>query len=412
MALRIADLHEVYQKVSMDEAILIANLGAECWLSTKSSLYDQWTSSMSGEEATKAESWRQEGRQDMLESVKTRLADSEELRLRLAASQGEINHLRGSIEAEVTKRLTKEIELIRKDFELEKVKELTPFKEKVAALEGKDTFIHMLTEAHVAMKEKLSLLEASVSTKSSHVIGKTGEASVLDLLETGVIARFEHSELKDMTAVGHAADFHIWVINAEGKRVKMLVDSKKYKRAVSSEEIAKLSEDVDADEEASAGILVSLDSGICTKKHFQISRTLKQKPILYLILQDTPIDQQRDMISWSVRILMSVISEENQEVRTAMLQNIDQFVTGIGSTVKEIDNVIRNQVKVVDSLRDTRKGLIARITAYKNGENLEEEVVEENGCVAILKTGERCCDPVSSGDRCGRHVKRIKKDES
>ena len=396
----------------MDEAILIANLGAQCWMSTKSSLYDQWASSMSGEEATKAESWRQEGRQDMFESVKTRLADSEELRLRLAASQGEVNQLRGSIEAEVTKRLAKEIELVRKDFELEKVKELTPFKEKVAALEGKDTFIHMLTEAHVAMKEKLSILEASVSTKSSHVIGKTGEATVLDLLETGVIARFEHSELKDMTAVGHAADFHIWVINAEGKRVKMLVDSKKYKRAVSSEEIAKLSEDVDADEEASAGILVSLDSGICTKKHFQISRTLKQKPILYLILQDTPIDQQRDMISWSVRILMSVISEENQEVRTAMLQNIDQFVTGIGSTVKEIDNVIRNQVKVVESLRDTRKGLIARITAYKNGENLEEEAVEENGCVAILKTGERCCDTVSSGDRCGRHVKRTKKEET
>jgi hypothetical protein len=95
-----------------------------------------------------------------------------------------------------------------------------------------------------------------------------------------------------------------------------------------------------------------------------------------------------------------------------MLQNIDQFVTGIGSTVKEIDNVIRNQVKVVDNLRDTRKGLIARITAYKNGENLEEELVEENGCVAILKTGERCCDPVSSGDRCVRHVKRTKKEES
>jgi hypothetical protein len=52
--------------------------------------------------------------------------------------------------------------------------------------------------------------------------------------------------------------------------------------------------------------------------------------------------------------------------------------------------------------------LIARITAYKNGENMEEETVEENGCVAILKTGERCCDPVSSGDRCGKHSKRTK----
>jgi hypothetical protein len=158
----------------------------------------------------------------------------------------------------------------------------------------------MLTEAHVAMKEKLTSLEAIASTKSSHVIGKTGEATVLELLESGVIARFEHSELKDMTSVGHAADFHVWVVNAEGKRVKILVDSKKYKRAVSSEEIAKLAEDVDADVEASAGILISLDSGICTKKQFQISRTPKQKPILYLIVQDTTVDQQRDMISWSV----------------------------------------------------------------------------------------------------------------
>ena len=105
---------------------------------------------------------------------------------------------------------------------------------------------------------------------------------------------------------------------------------------------------------------------------------------------------------------MSVVCEENQEIRTAMLQNIDQFVTSIGSSVKEIDNVIRNHVKLLDTLRDTRKSLIARITAYKNGENMEEETVEENGCVAILKTGERCCDPISSGDRCGRHSKRTK----
>jgi len=363
---------------------------------------------MSGEESSKAELWRLEGRKAMLESMKDTMVNAEENAIRLATAEGTIAQLRASVEAEVAKRITRELDLSRKDFELEKVKELTYLKEKIASLEGKDSFITMLTEAHVAMKEKLTSLEAIASTKSSHVIGKTGEATVLELLESGVIARFEHSELKVMTSVGHAADFHVWVVNAEGKRVKILVDSKKYKRAVSSEEIAKLAEDVDADVEASAGILISLDSGICTKKQFQISRTPKQKPILYLIVQDTTVDQQRDMISWSVRILMSVVCEENQEIRTAMLQNIDQFVTSIGSSVKEIDNVIRNHVKLLDTLRDTRKSLIARITAYKNGENMEEETVEENGCVAILKTGERCCDQVSSGDRCGRHSKRTK----
>jgi len=408
MALDLSELHEAYMSVSKEDAIAMANLGAICWTSCKTSLHNQWTSSMSGEESSKADLWRLEGRKAMLDSMKSTMVNAEETAIRLARAEGTIVQLRASVEDEVTKRLTRELDVVRKDFELEKVKELTYLKEKIASLEGKDSFITMLTEAHVAMKEKLTSLEAIVSTKSSHVIGKTGEATVLELLESGVIARFEHSELKDMTSVGHAADFHVWVVNAEGKRVKILVDSKKYKRAVSSEEIAKLAEDVDADVEASAGILISLDSGICTKKQFQISRTPKQKPILYLIVQDTTVDQQRDMISWSVRILMSVVCEENQEIRTAMLQNIDQFVTSIGSSVKEIDNVIRNHVKLLDTLRDTRKSLIARITAYKNGENMEEETVEENGCVAILKTGERCCDPVSSGDRCGKHSKRTK----
>ena len=53
--LRITDLHEDYQGVSMEDAIAMANLGAICYKAVKSGLYEQWSASMEGNESAKAD---------------------------------------------------------------------------------------------------------------------------------------------------------------------------------------------------------------------------------------------------------------------------------------------------------------------------------------------------------------------
>jgi hypothetical protein len=99
--LRLSDLHEAYHKASTEDAIAMANLGAICYQTLKANLYEQWSASMEGDESTKAEIWRSEGRRTMLESVKAKLATA-----RLASAEGQIQQLRASVEAEVAKRLT------------------------------------------------------------------------------------------------------------------------------------------------------------------------------------------------------------------------------------------------------------------------------------------------------------------
>ncbi len=419
--LRIADLHPAYAAASVEEATLMANLGAAVYGLVRERLHASWSAVLGTEDTVKADVWRSEGRMAALEEVKAAMAEAEKLSVRLAAAEGTTAALRAGVEIEVTRRLVRELEGARKDYDLVKAGEVAGLKEALAKAAGQSAAYSMLVEAHDSMKARIADLEEEVSvhraaaTKSSHVIGKTGEATVLELLETGVVARFEHAELRDMTAVGHAADFHLTVMGPDGRRVKLLIDSKKYKRAVNSDEIAKLNGDIDADEEAAGGILISLDSGICTKKQFQVARTPKQKPVLYMSFQEVAAEMQRELLCWGVRVLASIMGERDDAERSAMLENIDAFVAGVESAVKDIDGVIRLQMKAVEGMRDVRRGLLGRITAYKSGAGIDggDEVIEheEEGCSAIVKaTGGRCGKRVVDGERCGNH--RLRKTES
>jgi hypothetical protein len=160
--------------------------------------------------------------------------------------------------------------------------------------------------------------------------------------------------------------------------------------------------------------MLSLASPICTTKQFQVVRTPKQKPVLYLTLQDVAAETQRDMLCWGVRILTAVVSERNDVVRETMLENIDAFVAGVENSVKEIDGAIRLQMKAVEGMRDIRRGLLTRIVAYKSAAGVDEDDTIEHadeGCSAIVKaTGARCGRRVVDGERCGNH--RLRKSES
>lgn len=406
--LRLEELHPIYRKVSHEEAITIANLGALCYQSTKDSLYESWQASQSEEETVKATTYRKEGADAMMESLQARLAAGEAAKARVAALQAEIDSI-------VEERLAAALEKERLTIELQTV---APLKQRISVLESKDETINLLKEGKASLQANYASLEAKYSalqeenkslieskTLSSHTIGKQGEATVWEMLEDTVVPEFQFSEALNMVGKDHVADFHLKLMTSTGKKVKFLIDSKKYKRAVSSDEITKLASDVDADDDAHAGILVSLTSTICKMRQFQIGLSPKEKPLLFLSFAGMTPELQRDTLCWGVRVLLGVVGNNvNNMVKEEVLKKIDAFVANVENSVKEIDAHIRLQLKVVDGMRDTRRGLLENIITFKGS---EETIEHEEGCAALIKTtGARCGKRVVDGDRCGNHRSR------
>ena len=414
--LRITELHEDYRAASHEEAIAMANLGAVSYRAVKVELYEQWSTSMKGDESSKAEIWRAEGRQMMLDSVRSKIVAAEEMSARLAAAEGTIQQLRASVEAEASRRTAAALEGHRKDYEIAKMAEISGLKERIATFEGKEGVFQMVLESQVFMKEKIAALEAQLAqqmaanTKSSQAIGKQGETIVLDMLENTVCKVFPHSTVKDMTALPHAADFHLWIMTPLGKKLKVLVDSKKYKRAVNSDEINKLYVDMDADEECQCGIMISIDSGICTKRQFCFSRTLKQKPVLFLSFQDMTPDTQKDILCWGIQVLSEFVLERNDAARQEMLNKVDEFIDTLLVSVKDIDMVIRDQMKSVTTMKEVRSKILKSVASFRGEEETEEKgkaaLADDVRCVALKNGGDRCLNRRGvDSDCCKVHKK-------
>jgi len=415
-SLKFSELHEDYRTASHEEAIAMANLGAVSYRAVKAELYEQWSTSMEGDESSKAEIWRAEGRQMMLDSVRAKIVAAEEMSARLVAAEGTIQQLRASVEAEASRRTAAALEGHRKDFEIAKMAEISGLKERIATFEGKEGFFQIVSESQVFMKEKIAVLEAQLAqqmaanTKSSQAIGKQGETIVLDMLENTVCKVFPHSTVKDMTALPHAADFHLWIMTPLGKKLKILVDSKKYKRAVNSDEINKLYVDMDADEECQCGIMISIDSGICTKRQFCFSRTLKQKPVLFLSFQDMSPDTQKDILCWGIQVLSEFVLERNDAARQEMLNKVDEFIDTLLVSVKDIDMVIRDQMKSVTAMKEVRSKILKSVANFRGEEDTEDKgkaaLADDVRCVALKSGGDRCLNRRGvDSDCCKVHKK-------
>jgi hypothetical protein len=417
-SLKVADLHEAYHGASAADCIAMANLGAICWSTFKDGLYDQWAQSMTAEEAAQAAAYRDEGRQEgraaMLETMRARLAAAEEVTCRLATAEGTVAQLRASVEAEAARRVSEALEGFRKDYELTKMKEMTALHQRIAAAEARDEMLVLVREGQAVMKEKLAaleeeravlqaqLLEATVAkTKSSHAIGKQGEMTVLDMLRNEVLPQFLYSSVEDMSAVGHAADFHVRLMSPVGKRVKILVDSKKYKTPVKTAEITKLSSDVDGDEEANAALLISLDSPIFTAKQFQLEKSTKGKAMMYVTLQHISPEMHGSMIAWAIRILSTISSEEKVADQQHLIDNVLVFLRELEQSFKDIDATLKAAMKTVDLARGARDSLQRRVSEFRIG-TLKERNEDEDVETVAKADAERCTGTNAQGKRCGR----------
>jgi hypothetical protein len=237
------------------------------------------------------------------------------------------------------------------------------------------------------------------------------------MLVNNVCPAFQFATVKDMSHVSHAADFHLTVMGEDGSKIKILVDSKNYNKPVSTAECLKLHSDVDADDEARAGLLVSLQTHIQTAKSFQIRRTEKNRPVMYLTFQHTEDTQRSEILCWAVRVLQSIAIEKNADDRQHMIERLEVFLNSFNHEIKSMDCNIKSLMKNVDAFKKIRNDMMQKITKFRNNEVIDDDVEEENeieqegGCTTIMKaTGQKCGKPVTVGEKCRNHAPRKKGD--
>jgi hypothetical protein len=417
MSLKLSDLHELYSSVSREDAVAMANLGAVCWSSFKDGLYSQWATTMTSEEAEKAavykEEGRREGREAMLESLKARVAAGEAAISRVAT-------LEASIAEEVERKTGEMLLLQQQKDKLIHQQELESLKIQLAELKGKDSVSYSLKESQSDMKMAITCLNAELakykeanSTKSSYALGKIGEVELFEMLTKYVLPKFQFSDLKNMTAVKHVGDFHLWIIGPTMKRIKILIDSKKYSSPVQNIEIEKLYTDVDADEDVDVGLMVSLDTPISTKEQFQITKTKKNKPCMFLSFDKLDDGIRQEVLCWAIRSLVCIASTQERGKRDTMIEEIELFMKDLNASVADLDSCIKTAKNLCDLLRDMKDRLVARIHKCRINSGMETstevvtmpEVETDVRCKGVKMNGERCKSLKKAGsDLCGRHA--------
>ena len=418
--IRVEDLHESYAAATIEERIQMANLGAICWNSLKHELYDQWNKSQTADEGGKADMWRKEGGQAMMENLKTRLAAGDAAISRMSVSQA-------SMDMEVARRVEEmqqtqaQLQEMRKNQELHSLElRLAEANGKLSNMGGMESGYAMLREAHAELKKYMNTLEEELqkhreasSTKTSYTLGKIGEAQLSDMLQQYVLPKFPYSDMKDMTAVKRSADFHVWLMSPDGVRVKLLLDAKKYKGPVPNIEIDKMYSDIDADDDAKGGIMISLDTAIYARSQFQITRTPRQKLCMFLTFEHIDDGIRCEVLCWALRVLVGIVSVQDSEKRDAMIEKIEWFIKELGHSVSDMEACVKACKTLSDTLRTAKDNLIDRMTNYRSVcgiDVLKEEISHTEialsaRCKGLKPNGERCkFKHTTDSEYCSRHA--------
>lgn len=398
LRLRLQELHPLYATVSAEEAHRIANLGATVYESTGAELRKVWEEEMSADEGMKADMWRKEGAAELADTLRTKLAAGEAAITRMSV-------LEASVEAEVDRRLSEVLSLQQKEFELSKRMEVHALETQIAEMRGKAAMVKLLEEAQVGMREMVASREAELAkyktTKSSHALGKIGEATMLDMLNSYVIPQFAYSEVKDMTTVKHKGDFHLWVLGPSGKRVKIMIDVKKYASPVQTCEVDKLYSDLSNDD-ADVGMMVSLDSPITAKTQFQIVRTTTGKPCMFLSFDKLDDGIRQEVLCWAVRVIVGVATSDDNAKQDEMIAKIQTFMSEMSETTVELDGCMKACKALHESLRGIKERFVMRIST--NNDSGTDSTEADTRCKGMNASGAQCKSRrIPTKMLCARH---------
>lgn len=356
----------------------MATVGLVCYPPMKDLLHSQWTAAMDSEESVKAALHREEGRKEgerrLFDSLKARLASVDSLQSELAIAKTSIEKLRESAEDAAVQRAEALWKTKKAEFEIEKLKEISALKEQISEAALAKQMVAMLTDTNrdlkaqqevarvqqgtviATLQEKIVSLEAAnkelqpEKAKASHVIGKEGEDEVESLIQTYVLPNFLSSDLLRQTGKGHAGDFHLSLQSPQGKRMRILVEAKKYTYSVDKSEIAKFKRDCDnSANHLDAGILLSLQTSIACYYQFQIEKTETGRHILYLSMQDLSAEDRGRTLLWAVRVLSAIVSyAEDPEKQAGLLEKALDFWKKMESSRSSWEEAVKHAKKGVE----------------------------------------------------------------
>lgn len=346
------------------------------------------TERLSRELADSQQTMEGEIKKRLVESVRKleekREGEAASLRLQLASLSEELqmknkkmNSLEKGFEEELAKRIGEVRELVGLSLDKEKAEEISLLKQQVAEGRVKASLLSMTEESRRLLSEKMYILEGQLAakeekiqqltvsnTKSSWAIGKAGESRLLDIIHSCVLPEFLYSSVMDMAGVPHAADLHLFVQSPVGKRMKILIDSKKYKDPVRQKEINKLHSDVDRDDEAIAGLLISFDSPISNVKQFQVEKTTRGKHVMYLSVEGFDDELRGILICWAVRVL-STMASYSDDSDINIMAKVTEFIMELDKSAKDADKVTKACQTAIESASAMKSNLVRRLDSFR-----------------------------------------------
>lgn len=391
ICLKLSDLEPEFQAKSYEEQVMIANIGAVCFRSLGDVMREQLHKETLFEDKVKMETLRASIEKEVFDSLQKANKELLESRMRCDI-------------------LEKQIELIKNHTEEEKEKEIkyrvssetAELRLMLAKTSNTDKLLEYAQEKINILEDKLQKL---TSTKSSHELGRIGEALVYNMLKNIVGNEvIQRSSVDDVTKIGHSADFHVSLAMPTGKKIKILVDAKNYSHVVGLSQITKLYADVDSDKDANGGVMVSILSEISKTPSFHIGRSPNQKPVLFLSFQNVTDSVREDMLRWALRTIAVISSEKRLDEQMALIDRTEGFLSNMEKHMLSFDTAIKSHKKVSDELTETYNSIIKEILLYRGG----EDVPVENKCEAIKKDGLRCYKTTKGGPLCGSHSKNKK----
>jgi len=229
-----------------------------------------------------------------------------------------------------------------------------------------------------ALKSKIEILQiesdkkdALLSTKnhnqnqSSQALGKIGENEVEKLLQ-----EFVNGDITNVANESHGSDFRISISNGAGNSI-FLLDSKNFKTPIPKKDREKLVRDIDEDSTVSGGILVSLNSIISTKNHFEIDKTEKKKPLLFICLKDMDFLESGRCLAAAFRILTAISTTHDEEEKDDLLKKIQNQVRELNLRIREVTNIITAQNKQIDTLVSLKENLKKNLFTLQDSEEVD-----------------------------------------
>lgn len=188
------------------------------------------------------------------------------------------------------------------------------------------------------LKQKVDEL---TRVKSSYQLGKEGEGEIETMLKC-----LHEFDWKNVHAEPDKADFRL-----SKEKFTIILDSKKYSRAVPKIERDKIIDNTDKDALVCGGILLSLNSKISARQHCEIEITKQNKPILYLSFIGMTQDAKVHCLDMSLKLLLRLVQAHTEKERSELIEKVKLAFCILEEHKKKLENTKKTLLESVEHLK-------------------------------------------------------------